>query len=145
MKGRKSIAEGGELSDINISPMIDMVFILLIFFIVTTVFVEEPGVDIEKPITQTLYQLEKNSILIAITGNNRVVYGGQEVGISGIRPIVRRLNARDPMPVILQVDKNASAGLIIRVIDEAQLGKASKISISSEMQWQYQVLMIQPQ
>ncbi len=134
MKGRKSLAEGGELSDINISPMIDMVFILLIFFIVTTVFVEEPGVDIEKPITQTLYQLEKNSILIAITGNNRVVYGGQEVGISGIRPIVRRLNARDPMPVILQVDKNASAGLIIRVIDEAQLGKASKISISSEMQ-----------
>ena len=134
MKGRKSLAEGGELSDINISPMIDMVFILLIFFIVTTVFVEEPGVDIEKPITQTPYQLEKNSILIAITGNNRVVYGGQEVGVSGVRPIVRRLNARDPMPVILQVDKNASAGLVIRVIDEAQLGQASKISISSEIQ-----------
>ncbi len=133
MKGRKSLAENEELSDINISPMIDMVFILLIFFIVTTVFVEEPGVDIEKPITQTALRLEKNSILIAITGNNEVVYGGNVVGISGIRPIVRRLNARTSMPVILQVDKNASAVTVIRVIDEAKLGQANKISISSEM------------
>lgn len=132
MKGRKSLADNEELSDINISPMIDMVFILLIFFIVTTVFVEEPGVDIEKPITQTAERLEKNSILIAITGNNQVVYGGNEVGISGIRPIVRRLNARTSMPVILQVDKNASAITVIRVIDEAKLGQANKISISSE-------------
>jgi biopolymer transport protein ExbD len=133
MKGRKSLAENEELSDINISPMIDMVFILLIFFIVTTVFVEEPGVDIEKPITQTALRLEKNSILIAITGNNEVVYGGNVVGISGIRPIVRRLNARNAMPVILQVDKNASAVTVIRVIDEAKLGQANKISISSEL------------
>lgn len=133
MKGRKSLAENEELSDINISPMIDMVFILLIFFIVTTVFVEEPGVDIEKPITQTALRLEKNSILIAITGSNEVVYGGNVVGISGIRPIVRRLNARTSMPVILQVDKNASAVTVIRVIDEAKLGQANKISISSEI------------
>jgi len=133
MKGRKSLAENEEMSNINISPMIDMVFILLIFFIVTTVFVEEPGVDIEKPITQTGVRLEKNSILIAITGNNQVVYGGNEVGISGIRPIVRRLNARKSMPVILQVDENASAITVIRVIDEAKLGQANKISISSEM------------
>ncbi|MCB1120237.1 MAG: biopolymer transporter ExbD [Verrucomicrobiae bacterium] len=133
MKGRKSLASGEELHDINISPMIDMVFILLIFFIVTTVFVEEPGVDIEKPITQTAQRLEKNSILIAITGNNQVVYGGNEVGVSGIRPIVRRLNSRNPMPVILQVDQNASAVTVIRVIDEAKLGRAEKISISSEV------------
>ena len=77
--------------------------------------------------------MEKNSILIAITGNNEVVYGGNVVGISGIRPIVRRLNARNAMPVILQVDKNASAVTVIRVIDEAKLGQANKISISSEL------------
>ena len=133
MKGRKSLAEADDLSDINISPMIDMVFILLIFFIVTTVFVEEPGVEIEKPITQTAFRLEKNSILIAITGNNQVVFGGNDVGISGIRPIVRRLNSRSSMPVILQVDQNASAITVIRVIDEAKLGQANRISISSEM------------
>ena len=133
MKGRKSLAASEDLHDINISPMIDMVFILLIFFIVTTVFVEEPGVDIEKPITQTATRLEKNSILIAITGSNQVVYGGNQVGITGIRPIVRRLNARSSMPVILQVDQNASAITVIRVIDECKLGQANKISISSEV------------
>jgi len=132
MKGRKSLAESQDLDKINISPMIDMVFILLIFFIVTTVFVEEPGVEIEKPITLTGENLEKNSILIAITGNNQVVYGGREVGISGIRPVVRRLCASSTMPVILQVDKNASAIQVIRAIDECKLGTAKDIFISSE-------------
>jgi biopolymer transport protein ExbD len=133
MSGRKSLAENEELSEINISPMIDMVFILLIFFIVTTVFVQEPGVDVEKPITSTSERLEKNSILIAITGSNQVVYGGNEVGVTGIRSIVRRLNTRNPMPVILQVDKNASSITVIRVIDEAKLGQAKNIFISSDM------------
>jgi biopolymer transport protein ExbD len=133
MGGRKSLAENEELSEINISPMIDMVFILLIFFIVTTVFVQEPGVDVEKPLTSTSARLEKNSILIAITGSNQVVYGGNEVGVTGIRPIVRRLNTRTAMPVILQVDKNASSITVIRVIDEAKLGSAKDIFISSDM------------
>ena len=133
MRNRKSLSDGDDNNDINISPMIDMVFILLIFFIVTTVFVEEPGVDIEKPITQTALRLEKNSILIAITGSNAVVYGGNQVGVTGIRPIVRRLNARSSMPVILQVDQNASAGIVIQVIDECKLGQANQISISSEV------------
>ena len=133
MGGRKSLAENEELSEINISPMIDMVFILLIFFIVTTVFVQEPGVDVEKPLTSTSDRLEKNSILIAITGSNQVVYGGNEIGPTGVRPIVRRLNTRNPMPVILQVDKNASTITVIRVIDEAKLGSAKDIFISSDM------------
>jgi biopolymer transport protein ExbD len=77
--------------------------------------------------------LEKNSILIAITGSNQVVYGGNEVGVTGIRPIVRRLNTRTAMPVILQVDKNASSITVIRVIDEAKLGSAKDIFISSDM------------
>ncbi len=133
MKGRKSIAEDEEISEINISPMIDMVFILLIFFIVTTVFVEEPGVDIHKPITQTAQRLDKNSILIAITGGNQVVYGGRELSASELRPIVRRLNSRRGMPVILQVDQNASAKKVIEVIDEVRLGEPLSISISSEL------------
>ena len=132
MRNRKSLSEGDDNNDINISPMIDMVFILLIFFIVTTVFVEEPGVDIEKPITQTAERLEKNSILIAITGNNQVVYGGNQVGITGIRPIVRRLNARSSMPVILQVDQNASAITVIRVIDECKLAGAKQVSVAAK-------------
>ena len=130
----KSIIEGqSEISEINISPMIDMVFILLIFFIVTTVFVEEPGVDIDKPPAVMALDLKKNSILIAITSTNQIVYGGREVGIGGIRPIVRRLTTKDMMPVILQVDEAAAAGLVVRAIDETKLGGADIVSISTEL------------
>ncbi len=132
---RKSILsyQGGELEEINISPLIDMVFILLIFFIVTTVFVEEPGVEIRKPFAAAAKDLEKNSILIAITDSSKVVYGGREIGVGGVRPIVRRLMQKEAMPVILQVDVQAAAGTVVRVVDESKLGGAERVSISTQL------------
>jgi biopolymer transport protein ExbD len=135
MSKRGSILQDeAEMSDINISPMIDMVFILLIFFIVTTVFVQEPGVEVQREIAMSSMDLEKNSILIAITPDGEVVYGGSNVGIVGVRGIVRRLTAdNEIMPVILQVDRAAPAGTVIRVIDEAKLANpTSVVSISTE-------------
>ena len=67
---RNLASEDRDDVEINLSPMIDMVFILLIFFIVTTVFVEETGVEVNKPEASAAIQLEKNSILIAVTANN---------------------------------------------------------------------------
>lgn len=132
---RKSILsyQEGELEDINISPLIDMVFILLIFFIVTTVFVEEPGVEVRKPFAASSKDLEKNSILIAITDSSKVVYGGREIGVGGVRPIVRRLMQKESMPVILQVDVQAAAGTVVRVVDESKLGGAERVSISTQL------------
>ncbi len=121
-----------EVADLNISPLIDMVFILLIFFIVTTVFVEEPGVEILKPPALTSSDLAKNSILIAVTNTNEVFYGGQSIGIAGVRPIVRRLTLKESMPVILQVDEYSSAGIVVRVIDESKIGGAEIVSISTD-------------
>jgi biopolymer transport protein ExbD len=122
---------GGE--DINISPLIDMVFILLIFFIVTTVFVEETGVEVTKPQAASQIQLEKNSILIAITSNNNVVYGGRDIGINGVRGVVKRLIQDDPkMPVIIQADENVPTRILVRVIDEAKLAGANSVNISTE-------------
>ena len=116
------------------SPLIDMVFILLIFFIVTTVFVEETGVEINKPEAATQVDLEKNSILIAITANGNVVYGGREIGINGVRAQVRRLVQEDPrMPVIIQADESVPTRTLVRVLDEAKLGGAISVSISTDM------------
>ena len=126
------IPSDSEISNINISPLIDMVFILLIFFIVTTVFVEEPGVDVERERTVTYIDLERNSILIAITAEDAIVYGGEQIGVGGIRSIVTRLLEGDDMPVILQVDRNSSANIVVRAIDEAKLAGARRISISTE-------------
>lgn len=133
MKKRGSIsASEAELQDINISPLIDMVFILLIFFIVTTVFVEEPGVEVNRPPAWTYRDLAKNSILIAVTSTNQVVYGGREIGLAGVRPMVKRISSEDTMPVILQVDEGSAAGVVVRVIDEAKLGGAQIVSIATE-------------
>lgn len=122
------------MNDINVSPLIDMVFILLIFFIVTTVFVEETGTEVDKPQAASAVQLERNSILLALTARGEVVYGGREIGVGGVRPLVRRLTQQESMPVIIQVDRNANAGLLVRVIDESKLGGAQNVSIAAEQE-----------
>lgn len=123
----------GGNQDINISPLIDMVFILLIFFIVTTVFVEESGVEVSKPQAASALQLEKNSILIAVTSQGQVFYGGREVGVSGVRAIVRRLTTENPrMPVIIQADEAVPTSLTVRVLDEAKLAGAQSVNIATE-------------
>ncbi len=132
MKYRRALVESEEISEINVSPLIDMVFILLIFFIVTTVFVEDTGMEVDKPQAASSINLEKNSILLAVTAKGQVVYGGREIGVSGIRPLVRRLTQAEPMPVIIEVDKAANAGLVVRAIDESKLGGAKNVSLASD-------------
>jgi biopolymer transport protein ExbD len=131
MKNRKSLIPSEELTDINISPLIDMVFILLIFFIVTTVFVEEPGVEVEKPRAVTSIDLQKNSVLIAITSSGQVIYGGREIGVSGVRGVVARLTQKENLPVILQADERADGGVLLKVIYEAKLANA-QVFISAD-------------
>lgn len=132
MRERKLIYSGqNQTNEINISPLIDIVFILLIFFIVTTVFVEETGVEVRRPQATSAAMLDKNAILIAITDDGRVVYGGREIGVSGVRSTVRRLLAREDMPVIIQADKSAEIDLYARVHDEAQLGGAKQINMAT--------------
>lgn len=116
---------------IDLSPMIDCVFILLIFFIVTTVFVEDSGVEVVKPQAFSSVQLEKNSILIAITPEGKVVYGGRDVGITGVRNVVKQLLLEEDMPVIIQADREAEHGIFRNVFQEAKLAGAKKISFST--------------
>ena len=111
--------------------MIDCVFILLIFFIVTTVFVEEPGIEIAKPDAVADVDLEKNSIIIAISADNKVVYGGREVGVAGAGARVRQLLAKDELPVIIQADLRADHGVFSDVWSEVKNAGAKKISLST--------------
>ena len=118
---------------IDMSPLIDCVFILLIFFIVTTVFVEETGVEVDKPQAASASQLEKTSILIALTEAGEVVYGGREIGISGVLPLVKRMLQSEDVPVIIQADRKSASGLLVRVIDQAKLGGAVKVSVATRL------------
>ncbi len=131
---RSNSDAGGDEGGIDISPLIDCVFILLIFFIVTTTFVEETGIEVDKPQAASSVRLEKNSILIAVTAKGEVVYGGREIGIAGVQPVVRRMIQKEDLPVIVQVDQGAQAGLFVRVIDEAKLAGAKKVSVATRKQ-----------
>lgn len=123
--------DGGE-SSIDMSPLIDCVFILLIFFIVTTVFVEETGVEVDKPQAASAVQLEKTSVLIALTDKSTIVYGGQDIGIGGVRAVVKRAVQKEKnIPVIVQADRLAQSGLLVRIIDEAKLAGATKVSVAT--------------
>jgi biopolymer transport protein ExbD len=120
-------------TEINLSSMIDCIFILLIFFIVTTVFVEEPGVEVVRPDAQIDAPLEKNSIIIAITADNKVVYGGKEVGVGGVGARVRQLVSRSDLPVIIEADVHAEHGVFSAVWSEVKSAGAKKISVSTRM------------
>ena len=124
-------SDDGQEMGIDISPLMDCVFILLIFFIVTTTFVEETGVEVDKPQAASSVQLEKNSILIALTQKGEVVYGGREIGMSGVRPLVKRMLQKEDIPVIIQADASAQSGLLVRIIDEAKLAGANKVSVAA--------------
>ena len=132
MRERKLLfSDSGTKDEINVSPLIDIVFILLIFFIVTTVFVEETGVDIQRPQSASASDLEKQSILIALTEDGKVVYGGNEIGVRGVRGVVKRLLKQQEQPVIVQADKGAAIEMYTRVHDEAALAGAKQIHLAT--------------
>jgi biopolymer transport protein ExbD len=118
-------------TQIDLAPMIDCVFILLIFFVVTTVFVEEPGVEIQRPDAVVDQPLERTSILIAISPENAVVYGGKEIGVAGVGPRVRQLLQKEDLPVVIQADARAEHGVFSSVWSEAKHAGARTISVAT--------------
>lgn len=117
---------------IDLSPLIDVVFILLIFFIVTTVFVKETGVDVDKPQALSQQTLERNIIMIAITGSGEVIYDNANIGVAGVRSVVAQLTIDRPRAVVIQADKHVPTELLVNVIDECKLANASTVSIATK-------------
>jgi len=107
---------------------------LLIFFIVTTAFVEEIGLEIQKPKAASAQTLEKQSIMIGVTTNGSVVYGGKEIGLRGVRSLVSRMLKEQERPVIIMADESSKSGAVVDVIDECKLGGAKIVSIATEAQ-----------
>jgi len=131
MFGRSLSDESEEPVTIDLSSMIDCIFILLIFFIVSTVFVEETGVTVNKPDVSGASALEKNSILLAVTAEDKVFYGGESIGVQGIIGKIKPLLSETPdMSVIIQGDKDSTHGIVQQVHGQALLAGAMKDRIS---------------
>lgn len=117
---------------INMSPLIDCVFLLLIFFIVTTVFVEETGVEVQKPRATSAEDLDKHSILIALTSDGRIVYGGRQISLNSVRGVVARQIREKDVPVIIIADEDSRTGPLVDVIDECKMGGAKRVSVAAD-------------
>jgi biopolymer transport protein ExbD len=133
MRHRHSRRQSGGIAEINMTPLIDMVFILLIFFIVTTSFVKETGVDVSRPSAKTAVQKELANILIAIKPNDEVWMDKRQIDRRAVRANVERLHAENPEgAVIILADKEAKTGLLIEVMDQARLAGVANVSIAAE-------------
>ncbi len=126
----------GKAVDINMSPLIDCVFLLLIFFVVTTVFVEETGVDVQKPRAASARELDRHSIMFALTPKGRVVYGGREVSLNSVRGIVAQQLRRKDAPVIILADGESRTAPLVDLIDECKLAGATRVSIAAQREEQ---------
>jgi biopolymer transport protein ExbD len=132
MKLRRSLAEPEEPIELNLIPLIDVIMFLLIFFISTTSFMEGRGLTVDKPQAGGASQSQKESILFAVKGDGRIFYGNQEINLGGVRPTVKRLCAKESLPVVIQAEQKAHSGVVIRIIDEARMGGAKDVSLATD-------------
>ena len=125
-------AQEEEESEINITPMLDVVFIMLIFFIVTATFVKEAGIDVNRPDAPTAVKQEKANILIAIGPNNDIWIDRRRVDIRSVRPTVVRLHAENPQgSVIIQADKASNTETLVGVMDASRAAGVFNIAIAA--------------
>ena len=118
--------------EINLAPLIDMVFILLIFFLVTTSFVKETGIEVSRPSAAAAESLSRDSVLIGVSADGSVYMDNQEVGILSVRGRVREYLRRRDIPVIIVADANTRSQVLMDVIDECKLAGATRVNLAAE-------------
>lgn len=119
-------------SSVDITPMLDVVFIMLIFFIVTATFIKEAGIDVDKPEAATAVVQEKASILIAIDANDRVWIDRRQVDVRSVRSIVERLHAENPKgTVVIQADRESRNDMLVRVMDASRRAGVYDIALAA--------------
>ncbi len=123
-----------EESEVNLTPMLDVVFIMLIFFIVTASFVKEAGIDITRPPAATAERKERGNILVAITHDNQIWIDRRQVSPNALRANIERLHAENPQgSVVIQADEKSQNGLLVRVMDAARLAGVSSVALAAEV------------
>ena len=120
-------------SEVNITPLIDIVFIMLIFFIVTATFVKEAGIDVNKPDAPTAEVKKKANILIAIDANNNIWLDRRKIDIRSVVPNIKRLRSENPEgSVVIQADEESKNKMLVEVMDAARQAGVTNIALAAE-------------
>ena len=121
-------------SEVNLTPMLDVVFIMLIFFIVTASFVKEAGIDVSLPPAATAERKERGNILVAITENDQIWIDRRQVDPRALRANIERLHAENPQgSVVIQADKASKNGLLVQVMDAARMAGVKNVSLAADI------------
>ncbi|MGB0919948.1 MAG: ExbD/TolR family protein [Alphaproteobacteria bacterium] len=120
-------------SAIDMTPMLDIVFIMLIFFIVTATFVKESGLDVTRPDADTAVKQDKAGILVAISSEGVVWINKRKVDVRAVRANIERLLAENPQgSVVIQADKESQVDTLVQVMDAARLAGAPSVAIAAQ-------------
>ena len=120
-------------AEIDMTPMLDIVFIMLIFFIVTASFLKEAGIEINRPDASTAVKADKANIMIAIGENNEVWMEKRRVDVRAVRANVERLRAENPEgSVVIQADIDAKAGVVMEVVDAVRMANVSDYVVATK-------------
>ena len=132
---RRQIQLPDDDSDFDMTPMLDVVFIMLIFFIVTSSFVKESGIDINRPEARTATVKEQGNILIAISEANDIWIDKRKIDVRAVRANVERLHAENPQgAVVVQADKSSRNGVLVKVLDQVRLAGVSNVALAATPQ-----------
>ncbi len=134
MSRRHQFKSTDEESEVNLTPMLDVVFIMLIFFIVTASFVKEAGIDVTRPPAATAERKERGNIMVAITEDDQIWIDRRQVDQRALRANIERLHAENPQgSVIIQADVNSKNGLLVQVMDAARAANVPNVSLAAEV------------
>lgn len=132
-KKRASMGQEEEENEINLTPMLDVVFIMLIFFIVTATFIKEAGIQVERPDTVTADSQDDASILIAISPNDEIWIDRQERDPRSVRSIIERLHAENPKgSIVIQADEESTHEMLVVVMEAAKAAGVTNVAIASD-------------
>lgn len=132
---RMSYTDDSDDNEIDLTPMLDVTFIMLIFFIVTTSFIRPSGITVNQPTAATAESRASSSILVGIAPQGEIWIDGQRVGMDEVRATVERLHAKNPdAAVILQADVKAPSGVLVRVMDQVRLAGIEDMAIAAQPQ-----------
>jgi len=131
---RRRRARQEEESEVNLTPMLDVVFIMLIFFIVTASFVKESGIEVSRPQAATAEKKERANILVAISEDGEIWIDGRPVDVRALPANIERLHAENPQgSVVIQADEDSKNGLLVQVMDAARQAGVYNVSIAAEV------------
>jgi biopolymer transport protein ExbD len=127
------LQEQEEAEEINMTPMLDVVFILLIFFIVTASFVKESGIEVNRPEAATAVKKERANILVAISDKGAIWINKRHVDVRAVQANIERLKAENPQgTVVIQADQKSTTDVLIKVMDAARAAGVYDVSIAAQ-------------